>query len=159
MDLMGRQWTTTVYENQGHVWQAEEGFIDGKWQRFFGFVGDHIIARAPGEEIEFPGRWPWQELDNGFDCHVSAKGYSIHAPLPPGAPIPLTVWLRNRRGIDQDGPATLYKSDAKAFASGVEIHLYRKNEPAPAQIVKESPDATKTTGGWVRSAAGAGGVF
>ncbi len=53
-DPMGRQWTTTEYENGGRVWQAEEGFVDGKWRRFFGFTGDHCIARAPAEEIEFP---------------------------------------------------------------------------------------------------------
>ena len=26
--------------------------LDGKWRRFYGFVGNHIIARVPAAEIE-----------------------------------------------------------------------------------------------------------
>jgi hypothetical protein len=39
-------------EQAGYVWQAEEALIDGQWRRFYGFVGQHVIAKAPAEEIE-----------------------------------------------------------------------------------------------------------
>ena len=41
------------FDQKGEIWQAEEGFIDGRWQRFYGFVGRHIIAKVPAAEIEF----------------------------------------------------------------------------------------------------------
>lgn len=41
------------FDQKGELWQAEEGFIDGRWQRFYGFVGSHIIAKVPAAEIEF----------------------------------------------------------------------------------------------------------
>jgi hypothetical protein len=143
-DLMGRQWITTEYANEGRVWQAEEGYIDGKWQRFFGIAGDNYIARAPAEEVEFPAR-RWEELDGGFDCQLASDDSNFAAPLEAGAPIPLTLSLRNRRGIDQNAPASLCDSTGKSLASGVDIHLYHLSEPAPDQIEGEAA-ASSTTG-------------
>lgn len=40
------------FDQKGYVWQAEEVLVDGKWQRFYGFVGRHIIAKVPADEIE-----------------------------------------------------------------------------------------------------------
>jgi hypothetical protein len=40
------------FDNAGYVWQAEEVLVEGKWQRFYGLVGAHIIGRVPAEEIE-----------------------------------------------------------------------------------------------------------
>ena len=41
------------FRNEGFIWQAEEVQVDGKWQRFYGFVGPHVIARVPADQIEF----------------------------------------------------------------------------------------------------------
>jgi Leucine-rich repeat (LRR) protein len=41
-------------EQDGLVWQAEEVLKDGKWVRYYGFVGCHVMARVPAAEIEFP---------------------------------------------------------------------------------------------------------
>jgi hypothetical protein len=54
-----------LYDREGLVWQAEEVLRDGKWQRYYGFVGNHVIAKVPAEEIELldeyspahPQRW------------------------------------------------------------------------------------------------------
>ncbi len=43
----------TAFDQTGVIWQAEEAKVDGRWQRYYGFVGRHIIARVPAEEIEF----------------------------------------------------------------------------------------------------------
>ena len=42
-----------AYLNTGRVWQAEEVQIDGRWHRYYGFVGPHTVARVPAEEVEF----------------------------------------------------------------------------------------------------------
>ena len=41
-----------LFDREGYVWQAEEVFQDGKWRRYYGFVGNHVVARVPAEEIE-----------------------------------------------------------------------------------------------------------
>jgi hypothetical protein len=41
------------FDREGRVWQAEEVLIDGRWRRFYGFVGNHVIAKVPAEELEF----------------------------------------------------------------------------------------------------------
>lgn len=38
--------------NEGFIWQAEEIEINGKWIRYYGFVGPHIIAKVPANQIE-----------------------------------------------------------------------------------------------------------
>lgn len=42
------------HDQQGLIWQAEEVFQAGKWQRYYGFVGRHVVAMVPANEIEFP---------------------------------------------------------------------------------------------------------
>jgi hypothetical protein len=39
----------------GWVWQAEEVRKGGQWERYYGFVGPHVIARVPGGSIELAG--------------------------------------------------------------------------------------------------------
>jgi hypothetical protein len=40
------------YDPDGYVWQAEEVRKGDHWERYYGFVGRHTIARAPADEIE-----------------------------------------------------------------------------------------------------------
>ena len=39
----------------GWVWQAEEVRQGGQWERYYGFVGRHVIGRVPGGSIELAG--------------------------------------------------------------------------------------------------------
>jgi hypothetical protein len=48
----GKKTTETTYQNAGFIWQAEEVLHSGKWERYYGFVGTHIIAKVPAGEIE-----------------------------------------------------------------------------------------------------------
>ncbi len=41
-----------LFDREGLIWQAEEVSSDGRWKRYYGFVGRHIIAKVPEEEIE-----------------------------------------------------------------------------------------------------------
>ena len=40
------------FDREGRIWQAEEMLVDGKWHRYYGFVGNHIVAKVPADEIE-----------------------------------------------------------------------------------------------------------
>jgi hypothetical protein len=45
------------FDREGLIWQAEEVFVGGKWRRYYGFVGYHVIAKVPAEEIEILDRF------------------------------------------------------------------------------------------------------
>lgn len=40
------------YFQDGQVWQAEEILKDGRWQRYYGFVGRYCLAQVPAAELE-----------------------------------------------------------------------------------------------------------
>ncbi len=42
----------TTFDQKGWIWQAEERMEGGQWKRYYGFVGSHIVAKVPAEEIE-----------------------------------------------------------------------------------------------------------
>src|SRR5262249_23601734 len=50
----GTRGSSTGYYQDGFVWQAEEAFKEGKWRRYYGFVGPGSPAKVPAEETEFP---------------------------------------------------------------------------------------------------------
>jgi hypothetical protein len=50
-----REQLKTVYDQDGYVWQAEEVFEGGKWKRYYGFVGHHVVEKVAAEEIEIVG--------------------------------------------------------------------------------------------------------
>ena len=39
----------------GWVWQAEEVRKGGQWERYYGFIGRHVIAQVPASSIELAG--------------------------------------------------------------------------------------------------------
>jgi hypothetical protein len=45
------------FDREGLIWQAEEVQREGKWHRYYGFVGNHMIAKVPAEEIEILDRF------------------------------------------------------------------------------------------------------
>jgi hypothetical protein len=149
----GKQETRTEYDQRGIVWQAEEVLHDGVWQRWFGFVGRNRIARAPAAEIEFPADG-WTRLSRQVDCLVSRPGvtdrsaaakaveFPAWSPLTEqlNRPLVITVWLRNRSGLDQRLPSTLLRDDPQtgpALHAGMNIHLSRARDE----------DAARRTGG------------
>ncbi len=44
---------TLSHSRSGTIWQAEEVLVDGRWQRFYGFVSRYRVAKVPAEELEF----------------------------------------------------------------------------------------------------------
>jgi len=113
--------TKTINYNQTvMVWQAEEVLQDGKWQRYYGVVGPHELARVPAEEIEFEVDEPWQHgaLPGGIDCTLALPDGNRY---PLDVPKSLCLILRNRRGIERSVPTEWYQP-TPALRNGLELH-------------------------------------
>jgi hypothetical protein len=53
----------TIFDQDGVVWQAEEVMEGKKLERYYGFVGNHVIAKVPAEDIQlFPDVPAWDLL-------------------------------------------------------------------------------------------------
>ena len=126
--------TRREYDTAGFVWQAEEVRKGDGWERYYGFVGHHVIARAPASEIEFAGGFgPWWNLKGGLDARTElveprTTGYE------PGRPIPVTVHIRNRLGVTRSSPTEFVRpaADGKpALRKGVNLALWRSSSRSP----------------------------
>ncbi len=119
----------TVYDQAGRVWQAEEVLKDGKWQRFYGFIGRYVIAKAPADEIEFrEWRLGLQRLSDTLEGNL----------LTSGAPTP-TVFrlrLRNASGLDRSIPTEFVRMEegkVVALRKGITLQIARASVPAPSK--------------------------
>jgi len=120
-----------VYNTEGRVFQAEETLVNGKWERFFGFVGLHRIAKVPASEIEFTSYQ--RPLVPHFEGILSGPPAVAHSgsmfPTFPsikvGDPMPITFKVRNINGADQKLPAVLTPptTDGKTFPSDLTVVL------------------------------------
>ena len=123
------------YDQKGTVWQAEEIFQDGHWRRFYGFVGSHVIAKVPAEEIEFT-EWPYGgywRLGDGMDGLFfgprmpESKEFRRDFAFDPGSPLKMALRLRNRSGYDREVPTEFVRKegDRIQLRPGVELTLER----------------------------------
>lgn len=100
------------YHQDGVVWQAEEVLVDGKWHRYYGFIGAGRMAKVPAEEIEFdvPGaRW-----NNTFHAELTLWELSLQ--------------IVNHSGVPQPVPhfhAADDRSPAPPGSTIVDFHAYR----------------------------------
>jgi hypothetical protein len=109
----GRWVPNQGFLQDGHVWQAEEVQTNGRWQRFYGFVGSHRVARVPAAEIEFPADpadAPWLRFANKVEARLGPPLATIDAdqPGPPrrvvGGSVPVPVAVRNAGGLPAVAP-------------------------------------------------------
>lgn len=127
----GKAKDVIVYATEGRVFQAEEVLVDGKWRRYFGFVGPFHLAKVPASEIEFPATIPMgaigRELEAGFTGPGSVQQYGGEQTVNffPGDPLPMTLKVRNCGGVDQALPGVFLQptSDHKALPHGVSLSL------------------------------------
>ena len=92
------------FDQDGWIWQAEEVRKGDRWERSYGFVGPHAIARAPAAEVELAGdRFLWGRLSGGLDARIEPADPSIEG-YEPGRPLVMTVRIRNRRGVENASP-------------------------------------------------------
>ena len=114
----GKATVSTEYRQDGHVVQAEEVFKDGKWRRYYGFVGSNHTARVSAEAIEFPPEEPgwreplqWARLANSFHARLNVPPLTVELidDFPPrlaaDEALVFGLSVRNARGVDQASPA------------------------------------------------------
>ena len=123
---------TIQYATEGCVWQAEETLVDGKWERFYGFAGRYQLEKVPAAEIQFPG-WGAPvtvNLSGGIESPIERRdgeeinlSFAARHFVPPAAPLPLTVKIRNHSSLDQEVPAALLLPPGvdKALPPGIKL--------------------------------------
>lgn len=127
------------YARDGLVWQAEEVQKDGKWQRYFGFVGRGPVAKIAAADIEFPSPYGWDQLTNGLDAKVETECKDEECKFAAGKPVNVKLRLRNRSGVDRTLPKTWTRTEpAPALRAGLKFELERaagkKWEPVPGKL-------------------------
>ena len=145
--------TRREFKTDGIVWQAEEVRKGDGWERFYGFVGQHIVARAPASEIEFAGEFgPWWNLKGGLDARTEMVDPRTKV-YEPGKPILAAVQIRNRLGVARSSPSEFIRPgpDGKpALRKGVSLSLWRStargarsgmNQDYPNDVVEPKRDA------------------
>jgi hypothetical protein len=129
-----------AYNRRGWVWQAEENDENGQPRRYYGFVGQHVIARAPAEEIVFPTNWEsgFYPISPDLDAHLDGPAEFDPGATPPlgEGPLPVTLTLRNHRGIDTPAPDGLVVSGPLSLRDDLTIRLlhtppHREGDPPP----------------------------
>ncbi|MCX6925599.1 MAG: hypothetical protein NT154_20675 [Verrucomicrobia bacterium] len=129
----------TNFDNFGYVCQAEEIQVNGQWKRYFGFVCKHGVAVVPAAEVYLSfcdcdplPRIAWTELPGGTDWGVLGPGESLQQgkivsrPLAIGDPLPVEVYVRNRRGTAQGVLWDLFHDKTNggpAFHKGIDLFL------------------------------------
>ena len=126
--------TRREYDTEGLVWQAEEVRVADRWERFYGFVGHHTIARAPASEVEFSGeRYRWANLPGGLDARAETIE-PRESGFEPGRPIVVALRVRNRMGGDRSSPTEFLRpgADGKpALRRGVGLALWYSSKKGP----------------------------
>ena len=115
-----------AYDTDGYVWQAEEVKKGDAWERFYGFVGHHVIGRAPAAEIEFRGGWRWWPLKGGLDA-TTAMVDTRPAGYEPGRPVLVKALIRNRLGVAHSSPTEFVRpaADGKpALRKGLKVVVW-----------------------------------
>jgi hypothetical protein len=127
--------TRREYDTDGYVWQAEEVRKGDGWERFYGFVGHHVVARAPASEIEFAGQFgPWWNLKGGLDARTELVEPRTTG-FEPGRPILVATHIRNRLGVARPSPMEFVRPgpDGKpALRKGVNLSLWHSTSRGPS---------------------------
>ncbi len=113
----GKEIIKPTWRQEGHIVQAEEVFKDGRWQRYYGFVGANRVERVPASEIEFlsePNMYEadrqWRRVASQFDARllvpeIQVEAYEGYPPrVPADAKLLFGLSLFNASGLDATAP-------------------------------------------------------
>ncbi len=130
------------YQQDGWIWQAEEVRKGDRWERSYGFVGPHVIARVPAAELELdpgPVYRGWGNLTNGLDARIER----VEPPpntYQPGRPIRVTLKIRNRRGVENTAPGEFLRrgDDGRpALRRGVKLAVFYTAPSLSSQVAPQ----------------------
>ena len=125
--------TEVQYDADGYVWQAEEVRKDGRWERYYGFLGHHVVAKAPASEVEFTFQWGGPHALSGGLAPTLEAADAGATSYAPGVPIPIVLRVLNRLGVPREAPTEFVRlgADGKpALRKGLTLKLYYTAEPA-----------------------------
>ena len=141
-----------IYNTEGRVWQAEEVLVDGKWERYYGFVGRYQLEKVPAAEIRFS----YQGADGNVTKEINGTlegpedyvqghphfSFATHDFAQLDSPLPVKVKISNGSGLDQVVPAALMLAPGakKALPEGVSLSLLY-SEKFPPKVVSFSEPA------------------
>jgi hypothetical protein len=142
----------TDYVTEGRAWQAEEILVDGKQERYYGFVGRYQLGKVPAAEIRFS----YQGADGNVTKEISGTiegpqdyvqgqlnfSFATHDFAQLGFPLPVKVKISNGSGLDQlVPPALMLPPDAnKALPQGMSLSLsYSEKLPPKVWRFSEPP--------------------
>jgi len=145
----GTSKTIIMYNTEGRVWQAEEVLRDGKWERYYGFVGRYQLEKVPAAEIRFS----YEGAEGNVTKEISGKiegpkdyvqgqisfSSATHDFARLDSPLPVKVIISNGSGLDQAVPAALtLPSGAKTtLPAGISLSLLF-SEKIPPKVVNFS---------------------
>ncbi len=141
-----------MYNTEGRVWQAEEVLEDGKWERYYGFVGRYQLEKVPAAEIRFS----YQGADGNVTKEISGTiegpqdyvqgqpnfSFATHNFSQLDSPLPVKVKVSNGSGVDQVVPPALMLSPGAktALPQGVSLSLlYSEKLPPKVASFSEPP--------------------
>ena len=114
------------YDADGFVWQAEEVRKGDRWERHYGFVGHHVMARVPAAEVEFTSRGGPFAFAGGLSTEFKLVDAG-EKPYEPGRPIPVGLRVVNRLGVPREAPTEFVRPDPDgkpALRKGMTLLLY-----------------------------------
>ncbi len=147
-DVLYQQGSSRRDDNtDGYVWQAEEVRKGDRWERYYGFVGHHNIARAPADEIELgkPNVLRWKLKGGVFaDTELVEPKKTV---FQTGQPIVVRMRLQNVTGVDRSSPTEFLRPgpDGKpALRQGVNLSLWHWTPPRTrSEIVWGDPPSER----------------
>jgi hypothetical protein len=106
-----------MYVTEGRIWQAEEMLVDGKWERYYGFVGRYQLERAPAAEVRFSVEGADGNVTKELRGTIEGPGdfepgerllsFATHHFAQVGTPLQVKVKISNGSGLDQLVPSAL----------------------------------------------------
>ncbi|MCY2931531.1 MAG: hypothetical protein NTV86_18980 [Planctomycetota bacterium] len=140
-----------LQKNTQRVYQVEEVFRDGRWQRFCGVAGPGLLDCVPAERVTFPMPGA-RDLTGGFQTALTVSRPPHDTPdqessadsdavLRPGQAAALTLWLHNQTACDQSLPRELRRDDkagSVALAPGLALRAWYL-PPGVAGLLRECP--------------------
>jgi hypothetical protein len=141
-----------MYNTEGRVWQAEEVLVDGKWERYYGYVGRYQLEKVPAAEIRFS----YQGADGNVTKEISGTidgpqdyvhdqpNFSFATPnfSRLDSPLPVKVKISNGSGVDQVVPSALMLSPGAKMTlpQGIGLSLlYSEKIPPKVTSFSEPP--------------------
>lgn len=141
---------SSIWVQDGQIWQAEETLTNGKWERWYGFIGRGFIGKVPGSEVILQPDVAASPADKTTQWRLEMPGTPAMDPskrvlamnVTAGEPVLVKLHIRNLLGIPQQIPAPWYQDGE--LVAGVSLHVQKADSDSPPGNYTES----RLSDGW-----------